>query len=404
MRRNELIAVCIVVMAGVFGCSTMRALSILQGGTQAATGQAEETVPFHTMGNILLVEGRVSNVTEPLLLIMDTGAFTCVSSEVAARAGFQPSTTVSAKGPGGEKVKTGIVELGRMSIGKASVDDLGALAMDMASVERYLGTKVDGIIGNNFLRQFTVGLNHEEGVVTFYRERPSKEIPGLLGSVPFRQNIRYGFAPEVALTLNETRCRGILDNGLNAFVAVPRSMCSKLGPGTEYAGEGTCMQSLTEPIRDCGLVVLDSVNLGSIRLHSVPAIVMECRDVMIGGKLLELFNLLIDYEEGSISFAANRSVGLPMRICHTGVIVGVGDDSEKIVMGKWDIPSASAVAPGDTIESINGVWSGKMSGMAMDEVLTSCGDTLTAVVRSVDSGRGETELVPMEIAELTVTE
>ncbi len=70
-----------------------------------------------------------------------------------------------AVGASGAVVAT-TTSLDTMRLGAASVSDLEVGTVDLSACESAIGTRVDGVIGYNFLSRFRVGIDYQEKSLT----------------------------------------------------------------------------------------------------------------------------------------------------------------------------------------------------------------------------------------------
>jgi predicted aspartyl protease len=399
MSKPGLILLCTVIIIGFIGCSAIKALSLLRNGTLGIQNVAGN-VKFEKIGAIILVRVRISESKEELRFILDTGAFSCISKDIAARLNLNPLVSVRAKGASNKTAKTDISILKKVSIGSADVNDLGVLVVDMSPVERYLGIKVDGIIGNNFMRKFYTEINYENSSIILSPSLNKREINDRPNKIAFKTNIKYGFAPDILCKLNAIKCHAIIDNGFNGFIAIPQKLSSKIKINTSYAGKGSCIETLFGSNTECRMVVIDSFFMGGISFKAVPGIVMDCEDGLIGGKIAEYFNLRINYNTGDLYAEINKAHKNPEEICNSGLIVHVDNKNEKTIGGIWNLPIDSGLNLGDTIKSINGFSSYGLSGMTIDSLLTTCINSVSIEAKDKIGNKRSFSFQPLKICEI----
>ena len=129
------------------------------GGPSGATGEA--TIRF-TPGQRILVDARLNGSTSARLML-DTGADrTVVAPRVIAAAGISLTRGTAAgtmKGATGE-AQVQSVPVDSIEVGAAKVDRLVVISHDIDQ------SGVDGLLGRDFLDQFTVTIDNAQGVVT----------------------------------------------------------------------------------------------------------------------------------------------------------------------------------------------------------------------------------------------
>lgn len=118
-------------------------------------GGAAVVVPVH-------INGR-----GPYNLVLDTGAtFTCVTTAVAEELDLPEQRGVVGFGAGVHTAgRVRLVRYDSVRVAGATARDMGGCVLDLASLES-IGTRVDGLLGLNFLREFDVRLDFRRNVLT----------------------------------------------------------------------------------------------------------------------------------------------------------------------------------------------------------------------------------------------
>jgi predicted aspartyl protease len=141
-------------------------LTIFRGGEAPAGEAAPEEVPFRLAGEkkpLVLVSTRVGG-EGPFTFAVDTGASTTVVSPELARSfpigNGRPATMMG----GGGKVAGLSGTIPSIGVGQGESRDLGAvIGPFLGPLSEVVGTRLDGILGYNFLRQFRVTLDYPAG-------------------------------------------------------------------------------------------------------------------------------------------------------------------------------------------------------------------------------------------------
>lgn len=154
----------------------VRALAALALGACGVGGPSRVTTPADSAageiafelvgpGEAALVVPVEINGEGPFRLILDTGAtLTCVADSTAARLALpeRPAAGIGV-GVGG----TGRLRLARVDslrIGEARAYDVPVCLLDLSHA-RVLGTRIDGLVGLNVLKEFRVTLDFEREVL-----------------------------------------------------------------------------------------------------------------------------------------------------------------------------------------------------------------------------------------------
>ena len=119
----------------------------------------KQLVPIEGRGKLLIVEATINQrVTGRFLL--DTGATSCVITPLmAGRLGLFPPTRHIEVDTAAGTVRAGVVRLHSLAVGVRRADEIQALVLDAVEDD------LDGVIGLNFLDQFTYAIDPRRGVL-----------------------------------------------------------------------------------------------------------------------------------------------------------------------------------------------------------------------------------------------
>lgn len=121
-------------------------------------------VPFHSVNGMILLDATVNG--KPAVLLLDTGAeFTIISAQASglSAAKLHTLTANKAAGANGEYVKSRV----DLILDKRHWIDREVLVMDLNDSSKRLGTRIDGFIGQDVLREFQgVHIDYKARTVT----------------------------------------------------------------------------------------------------------------------------------------------------------------------------------------------------------------------------------------------
>lgn len=147
-----------------FGQIRLAALLLLAVPCLAQQTAKTYRVPFHSAANgVILLEAQVNG--KPAVLLLDTGANLTIISQQAAGLpdvklhALAPNRTT---GSNGDYVRSH-VDLG---LGERHFMDHPIIVMDMSDASKRLWTRIDGLLGQDVLRQFSaVRIDYQHGVL-----------------------------------------------------------------------------------------------------------------------------------------------------------------------------------------------------------------------------------------------
>ncbi|HWT01840.1 MAG TPA: retropepsin-like aspartic protease [Pyrinomonadaceae bacterium] len=133
-------------------------------------GDGASEVSFRLAGGAqpLILIGASVNGGPAHDFILDTGASgTVVSKELAQLLGIESAPVPQLTGAGGmAEVTAGVVS--SLAVAEARAEDLAVVLVDfLPALSRAVMTRLDGIIGYNFLKQFRVTIDYPNETLSF---------------------------------------------------------------------------------------------------------------------------------------------------------------------------------------------------------------------------------------------
>ena len=139
------------------------------GGAPTAAVAGEGEIPFTLAGRggaAVLVPVHI-NGTGPYRFVLDTGAtLTCLDQSLAERLELpQPVGMIGHGATVAESGTFGLHRVDTMTVGEATASSLTTCAVDLQRLKG-VGLEADGLLGLNFLKEFTVTLDFRRRVLT----------------------------------------------------------------------------------------------------------------------------------------------------------------------------------------------------------------------------------------------
>jgi predicted aspartyl protease len=137
--------------------------------TTATLSPKSAKVKFRLAGGaqpLILLPVRV-NGDGPFEFILDTGAGTSLlSSDLAKKLNIKIISTKEGQSAGG-KVSVSLAKVDSLALGQAKLDDVDVGIVDLSHIARTIGTKIDGDIGYNFLKNFRITIDYHDCEIQF---------------------------------------------------------------------------------------------------------------------------------------------------------------------------------------------------------------------------------------------
>jgi predicted aspartyl protease len=178
------------------------------------------TVPYREVAGHLVIDVTLGDGSRTVPMIIDTGAPTIVSEEVAEVFGSGSSGTISTASIEGKVFTSEVVTLPLLSIGGVAFTDVGAVVGSIEPGNPFYCVTDAGFIGASLMQTGVWSIDPGAGTVTI--AATANELPGL------DKAVRFDFArasdvspsPLVELPVGEGTLPVLLDTGSDGWLAV----------------------------------------------------------------------------------------------------------------------------------------------------------------------------------------
>jgi predicted aspartyl protease len=311
----------------------------------------------HNVDGTFLLEARVNGY--PAILMLDTGAeHSLLDRDFAQRLGLRPVAVANIERPYSSD-KTEIVLVHNLEIPPIHSNDLQVMTDDLTASSVALGVHIDGALGNDLLRKFTVTLDYSAGSVRFdHTSIVHHGIPIKLARIDNRYVVHLNFDGVPLMFL--------LDTGTN-FSVLSQSGWQKLN-------QKKTALPLVDGVRTSGtsatskLICVHEMAIGGISTQNLPMRVHPPTSIgffadpevdgLLGSDFLRQFVVVLDLANDTLylrqdhNFKADRN-----RFSTIGIQFAKDATGFFTVMAVWSPTPASEASfeVGDQVLSVNGV-------------------------------------------------
>lgn len=248
----------------------------------------------------------------PYEFILDTGAYRCLlSPELSSSIGIRPESQQRATGVGGT-IQISSAHVRSLTVGTARQENLEvAITDELSRLGEAVQSKVDGVLGSNFLKDFRLTLDYRRGVVSL--ERSSAE-PRMAGEVQSVTSVSFKLAtPSKPLIVLPVFVNGkgpfqfFVDTGASRTM-LSFALARKLGivaignrAGTGAGGRIPMFSATVDSLTLGNASISDAaVSVGDF-LGDFGSVIDTKFYGIIGNDFLSRFEVTIDYPQGSLS-------------------------------------------------------------------------------------------------------
>lgn len=354
----------IITLLLISGCTTIRAVSVMNKGRIISDQIEECVIPFKLRGgHVIVVQVRINNAGRLYNFMLDTGALTVVSQKVAEDLDLPSGVEVIARDTTGGSKPMQLINLDALELGKMKIAECPAGIIDLSGFGGHLKDRdvnVDGLIGSNFLRYFKVTIDYKNRKLILSNHTDSEPIAAGTYRLSFSSEMQKGYAPTVECMLEDKiRVHGIIDTGAPFLATLPSSLVKKT---KAYAADqvvkakGNVWGAAFKASENNALLRISTMQMGALRLHNLPMLSLPHRQMLIGKKFLEKFLVTLNYPAQEMSLSPYEELNFKSNVYSFGAIVGKNDAGRTVVTAFWEGSSAdkSGIHIGDELVMVDG--------------------------------------------------
>lgn len=278
------------------------------------------SIPFEMVGSYVVVKIKI-NDSSPLNLILDSGIRNTIITELLPgdNVSLNYSDVKDLMGLGvGTHLEAFISNFNVLNIGKLKLQPktVHVLQEDFFNLSKHTGTKINGLMGIDFFKDYIIEINYNSHRVNFYQSDFFIQ-PNDYEAIPITIENQKMFVDLTVLEADsaQKRVKMLIDTGaeLNAWFQTTSKKAVKLPLNTVRSSIGQGLNG--EIVGKLGKI--PQICFGSFCLNnpivsfpdstSIASIIQNSnRDGTIGSQLLMRFNYFIDYHNKLFYFKPNR--------------------------------------------------------------------------------------------------
>lgn len=327
-------------------------------------------VPFHYVNGLILIDVYYQDLLK-LKFIVDTGASNTIlfNKEYADMFRTEYTDTLSVYGASLSHGLTGYIARN----GLFNVDDKTIVERDYivipegdAGLSESIGMEVHGILGMDFFKRLTLEINYSKKVLTVVHPEKQLNHPNaitlpinVIQGKPYINTTFYLDSTKLSVNL-------LVDSGANVPLLIHHNITDIAIPDTyvpTYLGSGISGDIF-------GHIGYSSrLNLGDVQLEnpltyfqnldtSVVNQGLVIRDGLIGSKVLERFNIVVDFAKNKIHLTKNKNYKKKPKVDRSGMVVhALPKKNRKAYSIQYVLPNGPAdkagLKKGDQILQVN---------------------------------------------------
>ncbi|MFP4401526.1 MAG: aspartyl protease family protein [Candidatus Woesearchaeota archaeon] len=336
-------------------------------GEVSETSPSYDSIRIYNEDNRLLLVAGMRNSTggmENHTFLLDTSAITTLDRRLYDSLGLEPELVVGSDvAPGEISEDVEVVRLDLLKAGDMEVKDSYALVKDLSFYEDTSALNVEGILGTNFLKYFTVAVDYDNLSMHLAKgSNDAHDLPGLeflsgleLESLSLIEDSITVFSPEINLEIDGRSYSSGIDTGFAGIIEVTPDVVNLYESEKQER-----IRSSTAGDKDNYILRLDDVSLGNLEFDDILGVSSDDPDMVnLGNQFFAEFVFAIDFPGKRLLLYPKQNQTFRDNVVTTGLNVGLNSDKKFVVTGFLEGSGAeeSGISVGDEIISINGMRS-----------------------------------------------
>ena len=318
------------------------------------------TVPFELLNNHTYVQVKV-NGKGPYRFLCDTGGENVITPELARALGLKSEGAFQGSGVGEKSEDVALTKVDSVALGGVTLSSQLFAVFPLAALSKVEGIQVDGLVGYELFKRFTVKVDYANSHLTF--TLPSAPVDHGAGTVvPFRFNDHIpqvdGEIDGIAGTFDiDTGSRSSLDL-MTSFIEA-HNLSAKYQPRFEATNGFGFGGPSRSAVSRASLLKLGSVEVRNpvtgLTLQKKGSLTSQYVAGNVGAGVLKRFNITFDYARQQLIFERNANDALRDTYDRAGWWLNMADGGFEVLDVVPGGPAAEAgLKVGDRVLGVDG--------------------------------------------------
>lgn len=314
-------------------------------------------IPFSFDYGVPLIKVTIQGAEYNFLF--DTGMPTVLSENLSTLLQLDVRRTTKGMDVNGNTSEEKFVVLNEISVGGVSFNQIEALSTDLKKGFEIGCLKLDGVLGNNIIKDAIWKIDYQNKVITLTDNIENFDLPKTATIVKFKTQEKHGYySPNVDIAINNKKRKGVkFDTGSNGGVNLPLAYFSDKLDSTksvEYYGIKSAALYGKGQNKTYVDSKVNSLKIGDLNLQN-QWVTFNQNHPLIGNKFLQNFKIIIDYSEHKIFLIKEKELANEP-LTNFGFQLGVDNQKALVInLYKNSIAEKNGLQLGDEILSVNGI-------------------------------------------------
>ncbi|QWX84855.1 aspartyl protease family protein [Cellulophaga sp. HaHaR_3_176] len=259
-------------------------------------------IPFNFDYGVPIIKATINN--KEYNFLFDTGMPTVLSESISNDLNLKSIRSIMGMDINGNTKQESHVIVNEISIGEIGFKQIEALSTDLSTGFEIGCLNLDGVIGNNLIKNAIWEIDYENKVIRLTDNIDNFKIPENAAIIKFKTNKKKGYySPSIDVTVNKKKRKGVkFDTGSNGGIKLPLNFYSSVlddNKSVEYYGKASAAIYGKGENKNYVDSKVNSIEIGGLHLQN-KIVTFNENSPTVGNQFLKNFKIIISYDENKI--------------------------------------------------------------------------------------------------------
>ncbi len=265
-------------------------------------------IPFNFDYGVPIIKASINDIEYNFLF--DTGMPTTLSEIIVKELTLKSKSSVMGSDVNGNSQQESYVMVNEIIVGGISFKQVKTLSTDLKSGFEIGCLNLDGVIGNNLIKDAIWEIDYEKKVIRLTDNIVNFKIPDDADVIKFKTNAKKGYySPNIEIAINNKSRKDVkFDTGSNKGINLPFDYYSSVldvNKSVEYYGQASAALYGKGENKKYLDSKVESIKIGDLQLQN-QIVTFDENYPTVGNKLFENFKIFISYVENKISMVKQK--------------------------------------------------------------------------------------------------
>lgn len=259
-------------------------------------------IPFNFDYGVPIIKSSING--REYNFLFDTGMTTTLSESIVKELNLKSISSVMGSDVNDNRQQESYVMVNEIIVGGISFKQVKTLSTDLKSGFEIGCLNLDGVIGNNLIKNAIWEIDYEKKVIRLTDNIDNFKIPENADIIKFKTNEKKGYySPSIEIAINKKSRKDVkFDTGSNGGIKLPLAYYSSVldvNKSVEYYGQASAALYGKGENKTYVDSKVESIKIGDLQLQN-QIVTFDENYPTVGNKLFENFKIVISYDDHKI--------------------------------------------------------------------------------------------------------